>query len=119
MKGIFIALFLWVVFIAAVLEIPYPGSITQANLVQIAGFFIPLFLAFTATINLFLKNILSAVSIASGIILLLILKALDSFDFVTGVLIIISVGLLFSYFRKSSRNNLTNYSKIPKLTKWR
>lgn len=105
-------------------QIPYPESITQANIVQLLSFFIPLFLAIILTLNIVLKNIFISTSISIGVILLLFLKALDSLNLVTVVLILITVGLLTSYFRKikkspstsSGLKNLTNYSKIPKLT---
>lgn len=113
---IFKALFFWGVFGFVVLQIPYPESLTQANITQLLSFFIPLFLAIALTFNIFLKNIFITGSISLGIILLLILKALDSLNLITGVLVIISIGLLVSYFRKLKRKNLTKLPKIPKLT---
>ncbi len=112
-------LFFLGIFIYVVLQIPYPDSITQANFTQLLSFFIPLFLAISLTINLFLKNIFISTSISSGLIFFLFLKALDSLNLVTISLIIIPVGLLISYFRKKKKKSLTNYSKIPKLTRLR
>jgi len=112
-------LFFGAIFIFVVLQVPYPQTLTQANIIQLLLFFIPLFLALSTTINLFLKNILSSSSISLGLIFLLILKALDSLNLVTGILIVISVGLLVSYFRKIKRYRLTNLPKISKLTHWR
>lgn len=108
-------LFFGAIFIFASLQVPYPQTLTQANTIQLLLFFIPLFLALSATINLFLKNIFSSSSISLGLIFLLILKALDSLNLVTGILIVISVGLLVSYFRKAKRRSLTLGLKIPKL----
>ena len=102
-----------------ILQVPYPESITSAKPYQLFAFFIPLFLALTFTLNIFLKNILSSCSISLGIIILLILKALDSLNVVTSILLIISVGLFISYFRKAKRRSLTKALKIPKLTHWR
>lgn len=96
-------LFFWGIFAGVILTIPYPESFTQAKLDQLAFFFLPLFLALTFTLNIFLKNILQSFSISLGLIFLLILKALDSLNFVTGILILISVGLLSSYFKKAKR----------------
>lgn len=113
------ALIFWGIFIFVIFQVPYPNSLTQANLVQIFSFFIPLFLALTLTLNIFLKNTFVSASISLGIQSLLILKALDSLNLVTAVLTAISVGLLISYFRKVRRKGLTNLPKISKLTHWR
>jgi len=109
-------IYFWAVFVYVVLQVPYPETITQANILQLSAFFIPLFLALTLALNIFLKNIFISASISLGLIFLLALKALDSLNLVTVVLILISVGLLVSYFRKINRKNLTKLPKIPKLT---
>lgn len=113
------ALFFWGIFAYVILQIPYPDTITQANVTQLLAFFIPLFLAITLTLNSILKNILMSESIGLGLIFLLILKSLESLNIVTGILIIISIGLLVSYFKKIKRKNLTKLPKIPKLTSLR
>lgn len=118
-------LIFWAIFVYVVLQIPYPENITQADLYQLVLFFIPLYLAFSFTLNIFLKNIFISATIAIGAIFLLVLKALDSLNLVTGILTIVSVVLLISYFRKIKRRspsinsglkNLTKLPKIPKLT---
>lgn len=98
-------LIFWGIFAIVVLQIPYPQTITQADSAQVTLFFLPLLLSLSFTINLLLKNILSSGSISLGLIFLLILKALDSLNLVTGVLIIIATYLLISYFRKAKKNN--------------
>lgn len=113
------ALIFWAIFGYVILQIPYPDTITQANPTQLMAFFIPLFLAISLTLNLILKNIFISGSISLGIIFLLILKALDSLNFVTAILVILSAGLLISYFRKIKRKNLTKLPKIPRLTNMR
>ncbi len=110
------ALFFWGIFIFTLLQIPYPQNITQAYLFQLILFFIPLFLAILLTLNIFLKKSLVAGSISLGTILLLILKALDSLNLITASLIVISVGLLISYFKKLKKKDLTKWEKIPKIT---
>lgn len=107
----------WAIFIYVVLQVPYPESLTQVNLIQLSVFFISLFLAITLILNLFLKNIFISGSISLGIIFLLILKALDSLNLVTAILVIVSTGLLISYFRKIKKKSLTNWKKIPKLSR--
>lgn len=114
---IFPVLIFWAIFTYVVLQIPYPDTLTQANITQLAAFFIPLFLAITLTLNIFLKNIFITGSISLGIIFLSFLKALDSLNFVTAILVILSAGLLISYFRKIKRRNLTKLPKIPRLSR--
>ena len=109
----------WGGFIYVLFMIPYPQSLTEANILQITLFFISLFLTLIFTSNIYLKSFFNSSSISLGLIFLLILKALDSLNIVTGLLIIISVGLLISYFRKIKKHNLTKLPKIPKLTQLR
>lgn len=116
-QKITVALIFWAIFMVVIFQLPYPQTLSQANALQILGFFIPLFLAISFTINLFLKNLFSSSSISLGIIFLLILKALDSLNLVTGTIIVIVVLLLVSYFRKikKQKKSLTKLPKIPKL----
>ena len=109
----------WVIFTYVILQIPYPETLIQANTTQILAFFIPLFLALSQTLNIFLKNILISISVSLSLITLLILKSLDALNLVTVILIVITLGLLISYFRKTNIRNLTNHSKILKLTQLR
>ena len=115
LKAVPILIF-WGALTIVILQIPYPNSLTQANLNQIFLFFIPLFLAIAFTINLLLINILVSFSLSLGIIFLLILIALDSLNLVTTILILIPIVLLVSYFRKIKRRGLTKLPKISKLT---
>ena len=116
LSRIFPPLFFWGIFILVIFQIPYPENLSQANILQILGFFIPFFLAVSLTINIFLKNIFLSSSLSLGIIFLLILKALDSLNLVTGTIIVIATVLLVSYFRKIKKKGLTKLPKIPKLT---
>lgn len=118
------ALIFWGGFAFVVLKVPYPESLTQADFTRILPFFASLYLALVFTLNILFKNILLSFSLCLGLIFLLILKALDSLNIVTGILIAVATGLLASYFRKTRRKNLnpiksdlTKLSKIPKLTK--
>lgn len=110
------ASFFWGVFAFVLLQVPYPSSITQATLFQLLAFFISIFLAIVFTFNIFLSFFLLSLTLASGIIFLLILKALDSLNLVTGILILAIVWLLFSYFKKNNSSSLTSNGKIHKLT---
>ncbi|MFH1427380.1 MAG: hypothetical protein ABIG60_02525, partial [Patescibacteria group bacterium] len=111
------ALIFWGIFGFVVLQVPYPESLTQANALQILPFFTSLFLAAAFTVNIFLKHFLPSSSIGLGIIFLLILKALDTLNIVTGALTLIAIYLLFSYFKKIKRKSLTKLPKITRLTK--
>lgn len=114
---IFSALIFWGGLILVLVYIPYPESLTSATPFQILIFFIPLFLALTFTLNLFFKFVFSSASISLGIVFLLLLKALNTLNFVSASLTIVAVGLLLSYFRKEKgKRHLTSVSKISKLT---
>lgn len=106
----------WGGFVYVLFSTPYPESLTSANILQISFFFIPLFLGFTFSLNIFIKSFFVSSSLSLGLIFLLILKGLNSLNIVTGVLIIISIGLLVSYFKKITRRSLTKLPKIHKLT---
>ncbi|MBU1000305.1 hypothetical protein KKE78_02845 [Patescibacteria group bacterium] len=101
------ALIFFGIFIFVVLQVPYPKSLTQASFYQIGIFFASLFLALMITFNLFFKNIFLSLSFSLGIIFLLILKALDSLNFITTSLTLLAIGLLFSYFKKAKKRGLT------------
>lgn len=112
-------LLFWIIFIVVIFKVPYPESLTQANLIQAISFFTSFYLAIAFSLNIFLKNILLSFSISLGFIFLLILKALDSLNFVTAALILLAIALFISYFRKTKQSNLTKRTKIPKLTQLR
>jgi|GEM_PF-2030139 hypothetical protein len=111
------ALACWSIFAYVVLQIPYPETLTQANAIQIFPFFISLYLALLLTLNIFLKNILFSASVCLGLILLLILKALDSLNIVTVILIAVATYFLASYFKKGKRKNLSINSGFKNLNK--
>lgn len=67
--------------------------------------------------NIFLSSIYFSVTLALGIIFLLILKALDSLNLVTATLTVLAIGLLISYFRKTKKPGLTSMPKISRVTK--
>lgn len=110
------ALICWGMFVYVVLNVSYPGSLVSANWQQIFFFFIPLFLAVIFTVNIFAKNFLVSTSFSLGLIFLFILKALDSLNIVTGILTLLAIGFLISYFAKIKKRDLTKLPKIPKLT---
>lgn len=92
----------WLVFGYVILKIDYPDAITSATIFQLLSFFISLFLALIFTANLFL-NFIFSFFIALGVIILLILKSLDSLNIVSATLTIIALLLVTSYFRKEKK----------------
>ncbi len=121
---IFLTLIFWSVWIYVIFTVPYPDSITQADSSQLLSFFIPLFLALTATVNLLLKNLPSSIILSLGLILLLILKALQSINTISVILTLAAITLLISYFKGFEnltpiKSGLTSSLNMPKLTRWR
>ena len=105
----------WVCFVYVVARVDYPDNITQANFLQLASFFISLFLALVFSINLFL-SLFSSLSITLGMIILLVLKSLDSLNAVSVILTLTAVWLMLSYFKTLKRQpSLTSRFKVPKL----
>lgn len=94
------ALIFWIIWILVIFYVPYPESLTQASIWQIAAFFAPLFLALTFTLS---------APISVGIVFLALLKGLDALNFVSAALTIIAVALLLSV-------RLTSVKKVSKLT---
>jgi hypothetical protein len=110
---LFLALFFWAGFIGVLIFIPYPESFTQANLFQLACFFIPLFFGLFFSLNLLLKPILFSTTISIGLIILLVLKALNYFNFLSIGLTLTTTLLLLSSFKNTS--GLTSIINMPKL----
>lgn len=104
----------WVIFTYVVLQVPYPQTITSANTFQIFSFFTSLFLSLSFTINLLLHFMLKSIIISFGIILIIVLKALNSLNIVSFGLTVIAFGLLLSYLKKQ-KSRLTSRSNVPKI----
>ena len=112
------ALIFWGIFGYVILQVPYPETLTQADLIQLLSFFIPLFLALTFTFNLIFNFYLRSIILSFGVVLLLVLKALDSLNWVTGGISIAAI-ILFTTTFKKSRRGLTKGVKIPRLNTFR
>lgn len=106
MKRLFIrfspVLFSWLIFILVIFNVQYPQSITQAAFSQLFALFVPLYLSITLTLHLVIKNWVISLLVSLGLLILLILKTLDSLNLVTGALTILAIGFLISYFKKAS-----------------
>ncbi len=97
----FFAFISWCLFSLAIWQIPYPDSLAQADYLQVLGFFVPLFLGLTFTLNIFLRFMLRSILISFTIIVLITLQALQSLNIITFGLTIVAFGLLISYFKKT------------------
>lgn len=124
LPSVFLSLASWGIFIYVITQgVPYPQTLTQASPLQLLAFLTPLFFALTFTINIAAKFLLISIFISLGIIIILLLKALDALNFVTIILTTITVYLFVSYFRrkealphlKKPKNRLTSPSNVPKL----
>lgn len=105
----------WASFAFVVLRVDYPDTITAASVFQLSSFFISLFFALLFTTRLLL-NFAFSLSVSIGIIILLVLKSLDSLNIVSIALTLIALYLLLSYFKKFKKpHGLTSSSKIPTL----
>lgn len=117
---VFPVLIFGAIFAYALFNVEYPESFATATIFQLAFFLIPLYLLLTFTLNIFFNFLPLAGILSLSLTTFLILKALDSLNWVTGGLTVISFGLLISYFGqikwKSSGSHLTKGSKIPTLT---
>lgn len=95
-----------------------PKSITEAEVLQLILFFIPLFLLTSFALNLFLKFLLRSLVVSLGFMILLILKALDSLNLITFSLTVLATVLLASAFKKkNSYNYQGKFLKAAKLQK--
>lgn len=95
-----------------------PKSITEAEVLQLILFFIPLFLLTSFALNLLLKFLLRSLIVSLGFMILLILKALDSLNLVTFSLTVLATVLLASAFKKkNSYNYQGKFLKAAKLQK--
>ena len=99
---IFLPVIFWSIFAYVLLKVDYPDNPTTASAFQILSFFLPLLLALTFSLNIFLR-LSPSLLLSSGLIILLALKALDSLNFVSASLTIIAILLLLSYFKKHGR----------------
>lgn len=113
MLKIVLPIIFWSIFAYVVLRVDYPDNITSATFFQLSIFLITLFFALIFTINLFL-NLTFSISITLGMVILLILKSLDSLNFVSAILTIIALWLMCGSLAPI-KSGLTSKLKIPKL----
>lgn len=106
--NILLSLISWGIFSYTIFQVPYPDSLTSANLFQLTSFFIPLFLALIFTLNIFLKSLTPALILAASLIIILLLQALQILNLVTASLVILTTFLLSSHFNR--KNKLKNES---------
>lgn len=96
-----------------------PKSWPQASYFQILAFFLPLVAFFTFVANLFLNYLPRSFVVGLGLMMVVVLKAIDQLNAVTVSGILIVVAILVTVFKKPTppqfQPGLTRQSKIPKL----
>ena len=107
------ALIFWGIFLYVIFQVPYPKTLKEANLIQLLSFFTPLFLALIFRLDVFLRFIFRSILISFTVIILLVLKDLDTLGLIASGITLIVLILSLIYFKKTS---LTSSLKIPKLT---
>lgn len=114
-KKIIPTLIFGVIFILVILNITPPQTFTTATIFQILLFFIPLLFFLTSALNLVFNFYLKSFVVSLGIILLLVLKALDFINILTIGITILAIVLLIKSFKKP----IFKIYKLPKLPKLR
>lgn len=104
-------------FILVITNTEPPKSWNQASLFQIMAFFLPLLLAFTVLLDIFIRYIPHSFIIGLGLILGLSFYAVNQLNYLTGILVILIILFSWRVFPKMKlpRFRLTGGSKIPKL----
>lgn len=103
---LFLLILAWVVF-----YIQPPESWPAASIFQILILFVPLLMFFTFTINFFIRNLPKSFSLGLGLMVILVLKALDQINLIT-ILATLTITFLLA---RSFKKGLTRMPKIPKL----
>lgn len=99
----FLVIFFLLLFLDVLFNVSYPNSLTEASLFVSVAFFVPLFLLVIFLIDIFIDSIFISSSISLGLIILLLLKGLDSLNLISAILIVVTSGLFISYFAKNKK----------------
>lgn len=97
-----------------------PQSLTSASILQVLLLFAPLFTFLVFGLNLYFRFYPRSLIISLGIIILLVLKTLDTFNIISVAITIAAVTLISKSFKKvinwktGSRSN--TLIKIPRLS---
>ncbi len=103
-RKIILSIISWLIFLGVVFSVEYPESLSNASVYQLAAFFTPLLSAIFFTINLFLKSLYKSFVLSFGLVLLLILKALDALNLVTFGIALVAIYLLLGSFKTPHSN---------------
>ncbi len=115
LKRIFFMLLSLVLIVLIVYFIEPPLSWENASIFQILVFFVPLLLFFTTLINLFLNYTPGSFALGLGFMFIIVLWAVNLFNFATFLITFLITLFLFI----SARQSLTKYKKIHTLSKFR
>lgn len=94
-------------------QIEPPQSLTKASFLQMVLFFVPLFLSLIFTFDLIFRFYLKSFIISLSIVIILILKTLDTLNLVTLALTFVATFLITKSLKQPKKSYL---SKIPKLS---
>lgn len=114
LKKIVPVLFFGTIFALVINQVTPPSSFTDLSFWQIPAFFLPLFFLLAFLLNSFLNFFLKSTVISLGIVILFILKGLDTLNPVSVTLTGIAVVLVVRSLRKP-KGRLPQ-SNIPKLS---
>jgi hypothetical protein len=116
LKKLLIILLSLLIFVYVLFFVPPPSSWFQADTWKILAFFLPILSCVTFLLYIFIRNFAVCFLIGSLTLILLVLKAADSFQplYVGGTVLCFAV-LIYIY----SRYPLKTLWKIPRLTKIR
>lgn len=104
--GLILGLVIW--------QTPPPASLTSASVLQLTLFLTPLFLLLTFLVDHFLRFFLRSLVVSLGLVILLVLKALDSLNIASLIMTVLAVVLIIKSLKKPKKLNYS--AKIPKLT---
>jgi len=107
---IFGGIFAWVIF-----QVEPPKPVAEGNILSPILFFLSLFFFLTFFLNLFFQLFLRSLILSSGIIILLILQALNFLNPGSFILVVILTIVILKSFSK--RKGFFYQTRIPKLSK--
>ncbi|RJP47738.1 MAG: hypothetical protein C4584_00035 [Armatimonadetes bacterium] len=104
-----------VIFIIVILKATPPPAITKASFLQLILFFLPLLLLLTSLFNILLWSWCKSFILGLGVILALILQALQSLNFFTLTGLVMAILLIIKALKNNSKTSLP--INIPKLSR--
>lgn len=108
-------IFFAAIFGLVIWQVKPPQTVFDASLTQLVLFYLPLYLLLTSLTNLYFQFLPKSLIASLGLILLPVLKSLDSLNLVTFTLTIVSSILITKSFKKTQKTTFGR--EIPKLSR--